>query len=262
MNPIPQAPVPNQLPQGQQPGQNPAQAMPQQPANVRMADGRQFHAGYVGNVPPAHNPQAGQIQDDWDRSVAELHAELMEIRDAMAELLRDINALLQNYNLHTQLQPAADAMGRTLVHVGNSARGIDEVTQTMGMIDTTGWDPAAAQSFHQSRSRFVQRLAQLWPPLPAQAPAYVQRPPVQVPQQPAVPPPVLQPLQVPPPAPAQNQQPVPQPVQQNQQPAPQQGQQPAPPQNQQGAPGQPVPGQGDGNADDAGEGHEDSDEWV
>ncbi len=165
--------LPQQPPPAALPGQNPVQVAPQQPPVVQMANGQQFPAGFIHNVPPVQNPQAGHIQDDWNQSVAQLNNELRQVRDAMADLLTEIRALIQDYNLQTQLSQVSTAVDASLNAVGEAFRSTDMVGQAMSVVDTTGWPPQAVQSFNHSMSKFQQKLAQARLPLPANPPVLV-----------------------------------------------------------------------------------------
>ncbi len=225
MQPVHQGQVPNPTHPLPPLGQNPAQVAGQNPPIVQMANGQQFLANFVQNVPPAQNPQAAQIQDDWNQSVAQLNDELKQVRDAMADLLTEIRALIQDYNLHTQLTPVSTAVDASLNAVGEAFRSTDMVSQALSVVDTSGWNAQAVQSFNNSMNAFTQKLAQAKLPVSANPPVLVQtagnqgqqlaqpQPPVQL-QQPAQPQPPAQPqqpVQVQPPAqpqpPAQLQQP-------------------------------------------------------
>ncbi len=165
--------LPQQPPLAAQPGQIPVQGAPQQPPVVHMANGQQFPAGHIHNVPPAQNPQAGHIQDDWNQSVAQLNNELRQVREAMADLLTEIRALIQEHNLHTQLTQVSTAVDASLNAVGEAFRSTDRVGQALSVVDTTGWPQQAVQSFNHSMSTFQQRLAQARLPLPANPPVLV-----------------------------------------------------------------------------------------
>ncbi len=153
-------------------GQNQQQGLPavpnqiagptrQQAAAIRQPNA-QFPPDFrVVNGQPNPLPRARQIQDDWKQSVAELNVELKALRDAMSELLREIKALIKDYNKETELKPICEALDRTLNSVGYAFRATDEFKQTLGTADTSQWDHEDAQIFHNAMNRFTQQVNQV-----------------------------------------------------------------------------------------------------
>ncbi len=186
MNPVLPAQAQHLAQPGLPPAPNPAAPGPM----VRLANGQQVPAFGVANVPPNQQPQARKIQDEWSQSVAQLHAEICDLRSTMETLLREIKALIQDYNLQTDLQSALGTVTSAVNDLGNVVRSTDHVAQSLRAIDISQWDPTAAQRFTTAMAPLLNRPAFFQQPraVAPQAPVPIQHGPQQaiVPAVPAV----------------------------------------------------------------------------
>ncbi len=184
MNPAVAGQGQNPLPQAVQVAPNQIAGAPQQQAAViREPNGQLVPAFPAVNGQLNPLPQARQIQDDWQRSVAQLSAEIRDLRTMMENLLKEMRVLIQDYNMHTELQPALGAVTTAINDIGNVVRSTDHVSQTLRAIDTGNWDPVAALRFSNAMTPLLNKAAQL---RQAGAQLVAHTPNLQAPRQPVV----------------------------------------------------------------------------